>query len=185
MFKFIIDFFSRVRYTNKADRIGPDLIGSQLKFYFTTSMLKTCVKKFKYFSSSSEIRPGVIVSGCSKISLGKRVVLRPLTMLYADNQHEGGEIIIENDVMLGAGVHIYTDRHKYQDITKPIIDQGFDNAGSVIIRKGSWLGAKVVICPGVEIGENCVIGAGSVVTKSLPSNTLCAGNPAKIIKKLK
>jgi len=55
---------------------------------------------------------------------------------------------------------------------------------SVKIRRNVWLEAGVTICPGVTIGENSVIGAGSVVTKDVPSNTVYAGVPAKFIKSI-
>ncbi|MFR2812259.1 MAG: DapH/DapD/GlmU-related protein [Escherichia coli] len=54
----------------------------------------------------------------------------------------------------------------------------------VILKKGCWIGANVTILPGVVVGENSVVGANSVVTKSISPFTVVAGNPAKIIKKL-
>ena len=48
----------------------------------------------------------------------------------------------------------------------------------------SWIGGDVVITPGVTIGENCVIGAGSVVTKDIPANSLAVGNPCKVIHQI-
>src|SRR5699024_12563345 len=47
-----------------------------------------------------------------------------------------------------------------------------------------WLGANVVVCPGVTIGDNCVIGAGSVVVKDIPSNSFAAGNPCRVIREI-
>lgn len=52
----------------------------------------------------------------------------------------------------------------------------------VVIGENTWIGDKVVILPGVEIGSHSIIGAGAVVTKSLPAYSICAGNPAKIVK---
>ena len=54
----------------------------------------------------------------------------------------------------------------------------------VILRKGCWIGANSIILPGVEIGENSVVGAGSIVTKSFPKGVVIAGNPAKLIKEI-
>lgn len=59
------------------------------------------------------------------------------------------------------------------------------NSKAVIIGDNVWIGTGSIILPGVTIGDGSIIGAGSVVTKSIPENTLAAGNPAKVIKKLK
>lgn len=55
-------------------------------------------------------------------------------------------------------------------------------AKPVVIGNDCWFGANVVVCPGVTIGDNCVIGAGSVVTKSIPANSFAAGVPARVIR---
>lgn len=57
-------------------------------------------------------------------------------------------------------------------------------AKPVTVGNDCWLGANVVICPGVTIGANCVIGAGSVVVKDIPSNSFAAGNPCKVIREI-
>lgn len=57
-------------------------------------------------------------------------------------------------------------------------------AKPVRIGNTCWLGANVVICPGVTIGDGCLIGAGSVVTRDIPSNSVAAGNPARVIRTL-
>ena len=56
--------------------------------------------------------------------------------------------------------------------------------GGIFIGNNVWIGANCCILPNVHIGDNCVIGAGSVVTKDIPSNSVAAGNPAKVIKKI-
>jgi len=102
-------------------------------------------------------------------------------MLFADID---GEIHIGDNVMIGSGAHIYVRNHRFDHVNTPIIDQGYYPSKSVTIHNGAWIGANVIILPGVTIGENSVVGAGSVVTKNVPSQTVVAGNPAKIIKKL-
>lgn len=83
------------------------------------------------------------------------------------------------------GVHIYVSNHKFEDVTIPIYYQGHSPAKSVLVKEGSWIGANSVILPGVTIGRNSVVGAGSIVTKDVPDFTLVAGNPAKMIRILK
>ena len=54
----------------------------------------------------------------------------------------------------------------------------------VMIEDGCWIGGGVIILPGVTIGQKCVIGAGSVVTKDIPANSLAVGNPCRVIRKI-
>ena len=56
--------------------------------------------------------------------------------------------------------------------------------GKVTVKKNAWIGMNVTICPGVTIGDRCVIGAGSVVTKDVPAGELWIGNPAKFTRKI-
>jgi acetyltransferase-like isoleucine patch superfamily enzyme len=183
----IVDILDRIRFWRKADRIGPDILLTHWRLYFKTTMRELCVEKFKYFGDRAEFRPGAYAEACSKISIGNNVVIRPATFLFADPAEGGGGIVIEDDVMIGAGVHFYTNNHEFSDVSKPIIEQGYPKttlSDSITLRRGCWIGACVIILPGVEVGENTVVGAGSVVTKSVPPHTVAVGNPAKVIKEI-
>ena len=181
MIKMLREIIDRFKYWKFVDRIGPDIPTQHWKLYFKSTMVKYCKLKFLKFTEDSEVRPGVYVFYPSKISIGSRVIVRPGTVLAAD---EHANIIISDNVMLGMGIHIYVNNHKYGDITKPVIDQGYFPSKNVVIKEGAWIGANSIILPGVEIGENTVIGAGSVVTKSFPKGIVAAGNPAIIIRTL-
>lgn len=61
---------------------------------------------------------------------------------------------------------------------------GLEYAKPINIGEDVWVGGSVVICPGVTIGDRSVIGAGSVVTKSIPSDVFAAGNPCRVIRSL-
>ena len=87
--------------------------------------------------------------------------------------------------MIGCGVHIYVENHRFDNPNFPIIDQGHTQAQMVTLKKGCWVGANTIILPGVTIGENAVVGAGSIVTKSVPDFTIAVGNPARVIKSIK
>lgn len=177
----IYEIYNKIKFCNNADRIGPDIPFTHWKLHFKSTMYKLCKNKFHKFTDSSEFRAGAYAIFCSNISIGENVVIRPNTMLFAD---EYAKIIIEDNVMIGAGVHLYVNNHKFDDINMPIIEQGYYPSEDIIIHKGAWIGANTIILPGVVIGNNSVIGAGSIVTKSFPDNCVAAGNPAKIIKKI-
>lgn len=183
----ISEILGRIRYWRNADRIGPDILLTHWRLYFKTTMKKLCVEKFKYFGDGAEFRPGAYAEACSKIAIGNNVVIRPGTFLFADPTEGGGGIVIEDEVMIGSGVHFYTNNHEFSDVSKPIIEQGYPKptlSDSITLRRGCWIGACVIILPGVEVGENAVVGAGTVVTKSVPPRVVFAGNPGRIIKKL-
>ena len=92
-------------------------------------------------------------------------------------------IRIKKNAMIGPYCFIADYDHGYQDVTKPIVHQPLTNINPVIIEEGAWIGAHATICSGVTIGKNAVIGAGSVVTKDIPSNSLAVGIPAEVIKR--
>jgi acetyltransferase-like isoleucine patch superfamily enzyme len=181
----LIEIFKKIKYNNKADRIGPDVPFTHWRLYYRAKMLTLCKSKFKKFPDDAEFRAGAYAVGCSQIEIGKRVIIRPQSMLFGETiNKEETSIIIEDDVMMGSGVHIYVTNHKFTDPNIPIIDQGHYPSQHVKIERGSWLGANVIVLPGVTIGSNSVIGAGSVVTNSIPSNSLAVGCPARVIKNI-
>jgi len=145
-------------------------------------MLKLCRKKFQHFAATAEFRPGAYAIGCSKISIGERVVIRPGTHIHGASANLKTSIIIEDDVLLGSGIHIYVGNHAYENPDLLIIEQGYSVSEPVVLKKGCWIGANVVLLPGVTIGEHTVVGSGAVVTKSLPDNVVAGGVPARIIK---
>ncbi|AAN55012.1 sugar O-acetyltransferase [Shewanella oneidensis MR-1] len=87
-------------------------------------------------------------------------------------------VLIGDNVMFGPHVMISTATHPIDPIARQTIEYG----APIQIGNNVWLGGNVSVLPGVIIGDNCVIGAGSVVNKSIPSNCVAAGNPCKVIK---
>ena len=92
-------------------------------------------------------------------------------------------LVIEDDVLFAAYVHITDHSHEFRDINLPVHAQGIFEKGPVKIGKGSWLGLRCNILSGVTIGEHCIIAAGAVVTKDVPPYSIVAGIPAKVIKR--
>ena len=99
---------------------------------------------------------------------------------------DAADIFIGNRVLIGPDVKIYTTFHPTHIANRFISsDEGNyfqTQASPVRIDDDTWIGGSVTILPGVHIGKNVVIGAGSVVTKYIPDNTIAVGNPCKIIK---
>ena len=182
MINMLKEIRQKQKFWKNTDRIGPDILGTYWRVFFKTKMLKLCKQKFKHFAESADLRPGAYIVGCSQISIGERVVIRPGCMFHGETATLTDSIIIEDNVMMGSGVHIYVENHCFDDSNIPIIDQGHYQAQKVVLKKGCWIGANAIILPGVTIGENSVVGAGSIVTKSIPNGVVAVGNPAKIIK---
>jgi acetyltransferase-like isoleucine patch superfamily enzyme len=92
------------------------------------------------------------------------------------------KIIIKRGTIIGPNVIIHTANHNYADNIKSIPYDRKLIKKSVIIEENNWIGDRVIILPGVRIGEGCIIAAGSVVTKSFQSFSIIGGNPAKLIR---
>lgn len=109
-----------------------------------------------------------------QVSLGKNIYINKNVNLVSL-----GGIRIEDNVLIGPKAIIVSINH----------DQKVQNRRNLIpkkvhLKKNSWIGAGAIFLPGITIGENSIVGAGSIVTKNVPDNTVVAGNPAKEIKRL-
>ncbi|MCP4498534.1 MAG: acyltransferase [Deltaproteobacteria bacterium] len=134
-------------------------IGDKCKISGVTSFVAGHVRSAPLLKigNHSNIGPGVVISVCDKVEIG-------------------------NYVRIGTGVRI-SDNHGHpmdatQRRTQPV---DVENVASVQISDDVWLGSGVTILPGVHIGEGAVVGAASVVTKSLPAFSRAAGNPARVL----
>jgi putative colanic acid biosynthesis acetyltransferase WcaF len=85
-------------------------------------------------------------------------------------------VTIGRDAVVSQGALLCTGTHDYRDANFPLA------YGQITIGAGAWIAARAIVLPGVTVGERTVIGAGAVVTRSVPPDVVCAGNPAQIIK---
>ena len=90
-------------------------------------------------------------------------------------------VSIGSRTLIGPNVQIYTATHP---LDHKVRASGLEFAKSVIIGEDVWIGGGAIVCPGVRIGDRAIIGAGSVVTKDVPSDVFAAGNPCKVIRNL-
>jgi acetyltransferase-like isoleucine patch superfamily enzyme len=112
----------------------------------------------------------------SRIAIGDDVAINRGCQFYASMRAREGTITIGNGVVFSPNVKIYAASHDYRALNLS------DTAGAVVIEDHAWIGADSIILPGVTIGKGAVIGAGSVVSRSIPAFSVATGNPAKVIK---
>jgi len=91
-------------------------------------------------------------------------------------------VTIEEDVMFAANVLIADGMHGFENANEPYKYQKMSQIAPVVVKRGCWIGQNVVIMPGVTVGEMSIIGANSVVTKSIPDRCIAIGAPARVIK---
>lgn len=121
----------------------------------------------------------ITAPGQARVRIGAGTFLNQGVMVASQQLVEIGE-----HCMLANGCFVSDASHRYDDHQMPITWQGFDSKGPTRIADNCWLGAHVVVTSGVSIGERCVIGAGSVVTRDVEPFSIAAGAPAKVIRRI-
>jgi acetyltransferase-like isoleucine patch superfamily enzyme len=159
---------------------------------------------FAGFGKKSVLIPPVRLSGEHRIFIGDNVFIGSgswlQTLANEDDRSiaisigsgtsiAGGCVIsavsrvtIEEYVLLARNVYISDHMHRHTSTTVPILSQGLDRIKTVRIKSGAWLGQNVVVCPGVTVGRNAVVGANSVVTRDVPDFAVAVGSPARVVK---
>lgn len=92
-----------------------------------------------------------------------------------------GKVEIGDNTIIGPGVSIHAENHNFKDLETPIRLQGATRKG-ITIGKDCWIGSKVIILDGVNIGNHVIVAAGAVVNKDVPDYAIVGGVPAKVIK---
>ncbi len=129
-------------------------------------------------------------------SLGEGAYVKPpLAVDYGENVHIGARtfvnsnltaldvarITIGEDCQIGPNVQLLTPTHPVDP--QPRRDK-LEAALPIVLGDNVWLGGGVIVCPGVTIGDNTVVGAGSVVVRDLPANVVAVGNPARVVREI-
>ncbi len=123
------------------------------------------------------------------------IIESPFHCVYGQNIHLGDQVYLNvqctvldcatvtigDHVMMGPAVQIYTAAHLLQAEGR---NQGLEVAKPIVIEENVWVGGGAILLPGVTVGRNAVIGAGAVVSKDVPANTIVAGNPAEVLREI-
>jgi len=94
---------------------------------------------------------------------------------------DGAKVRFGDNVFVAPGCGFYTAGHPL-DVEQR--NKGLEYARPITVGSNVWIGGNVIVLPGVTIGDNCVIGAGSVVNRDIPANSLAVGNPCRVIRKI-
>lgn len=168
---------------------------------FGNSMWK---RKFASFGSDSTICYPAILQGVKDIYIGNRTTIHAncrMQNYYEDGNNpsihignhcyigyyfsilNASSVTLGDDVLIASHVLISSENHGVNPESEiPYMNQSLISK-AVSIGDGCWIGENVCILPGVSIGKKCIIGAGSIVTKSIPDYCTAVGNPARVIKK--
>lgn len=155
-----------------------------------------CAKHLPATSSGINVGQKAIRAFCGKLMLrscGKNVNIEHGALFSAKaslGDHSGiginarinGECRIGSHVMMGTDVVIITRNHAFDRTDIPMMEQGFEEERPVTIGNDVWIGDRVIILPGVTIGDGSILAAGAVVTHDVPPYAIVAGVPAKVIK---
>ncbi len=158
--------------------------------------------RFRRFGAKSAIEPLCALNFPSCVEIGERVHMREHAWINCVPREDGkptlviddgcylgrflhinafNDIHIEADVMIADRVYIADTDHHYKDPNVPIMHQGDQVKGPVLLKKGCWIGTGAVILPGVTVGRNAVVGPNTVLHKDVPDHGMAFGNPAKVV----
>ena len=146
-------------------------LGKNVKIYNFVNIYKCEIGDNTKVGSYVEIRENV--------KIGKNCKIQAFAFLPQG-------VIIEDEVFIGPHACFVNDKIPRAAVNGRLKEQGEDwKPLTTIVKKGASIGANATILGGITIGENSIVGAGAVVTKDVPANAVVAGNPARIIRKLK
>jgi acetyltransferase-like isoleucine patch superfamily enzyme len=157
---------------------------------------------FASFGRSSVIELPVRLEGEHRMAIGHGVFIGSGSWLstlgdgdgvaleIGDGTGCGGHCVIAaaervslgRNVLMARNVYISDHGHAFEDLTRPVMQQGITHPRPVRIDDGAWLGENVVICPGVRIGAGAVVGANAVVLSDVPPHSVAVGVPARVVR---
>jgi maltose O-acetyltransferase len=145
----------------------------KLNLYLLRKKVKRFKKALKYCGEGTSVQFPVCFEGPEFISVGNNVSINAFVHMWGH-----GGITIGNDCLIASHVSINSVTH---DTVASLYRETIIEK-KVLIGNNVWIGSHAVILPGISIGDNSIVGAGAVVTKDVPANTIVAGVPATIIR---
>ena len=174
-----------VRLASRLATVGKDLQRAEFRTPFWLNLQVRGAHKLRtvYWESMlAEVGPGVRFShnvkvlGPARLRIGSNTKVLNNVILDAR-----GGMRIGSDTQIGFESIVLTSSHRFDDTTQPITAQGMSCA-PVRIGSDVWMGARVIVLPGVIIGDHAVVGAASVVVEDVPEWAVASGNPARLIR---
>lgn len=142
----------------------------------TESRRKALAELLGSVGEGAYVRPPLAVDYGYRITLGAHTFVGTGAIML-----DVAPITIGEHAQIGPGVQLLTPTHPLDPIQRK---QGWEGAEPITIGDNVWLGGGAIVCPGVSIGADSVVGAGSVVAKDLPQGVVAVGNPARVVKTL-
>lgn len=141
-------------------------------------------KKDIFIGNNTTILNGARIQTYNELTgLNSKIVIGDNCYIGYNNTFlAGGDIVLEDGVLMASNILLSSENHSIDpENAVYYMDQPLKCA-SLHIGEGTWIGERVCILPGVVIGKKCVIGAGSIVTSSIPDYSVAVGSPAKVVK---
>jgi maltose O-acetyltransferase len=123
----------------------------------------------------------IIIKSRAYFGTGSSLIIGHRSQL-GENLKAEGDLNLGDDVVMGPDVVMLSSSHAFDRLDLPINQQGARPRRPIVIGNDVWIGTRVIILPGIKIGDHAIVGAGSVVTKDVPALAIVAGNPAKFIR---
>jgi acetyltransferase-like isoleucine patch superfamily enzyme len=150
-------------------------------------MLKRIAKKSLMLIYSAVTRTNflsgdVFAASCPYVSKKNKVVVSGNRVYIGRHCHFGADVVIGNYVLIASHVSFVGGDHRIDVVGSPMFESGRDTLGQVTIEDDVWIGHGAVIMHNVSLGCGCVVGAGAVVTESVPAFAIVGGVPATILR---
>ncbi|HEY0793071.1 MAG TPA: DapH/DapD/GlmU-related protein, partial [Chthoniobacterales bacterium] len=128
----------------------------------------------------AQIARGCHIYACAKIWAPWNLECRSSACIADEAEiYNTVRVVLGEGAVISQGAFLCTASHDYATAAFPLVE------GPIVVGKCAWVAARAIVLMGVTIGEGSVVGAGSVVTRSVPPHSVCVGNPARIVKEVR